>query len=58
MWTRFWDIWNRGFMPNGMSMADPEARRIVLLGAMVVGKTVAADWIAFYDCYILTTGKI
>jgi ABC-type uncharacterized transport system fused permease/ATPase subunit len=58
MWTRFWDIWNRGFMPNGMSMADPEARRIVLLGAMVVGKTVAADWIAFYDGYILTTGKI
>ena len=55
MWTRFWDVWNRGFMPRGMSMKDPEARRILLLGAMVVGKTVAADWIAFYDGYILTT---
>jgi ATP-binding cassette subfamily D (ALD) long-chain fatty acid import protein len=55
MWTRFWDVWERGFMPRGMSMADPEARRILLLGAMVVGKTVAADWIAFYDGYILTT---
>ena len=55
MWTRFWDVWNRGFMPRGMSMKDPEARRILLLGVMVVGKTVAADWIAFYDGYILTT---
>jgi energy-coupling factor transporter ATP-binding protein EcfA2 len=57
IWTRFWDVWNRGFMPNGMSMSDPEARRIFFLGAMVVGKTVVADWIAFYDGYILTTGK-
>ena len=32
-------------------------RRIFFLGAMVVGKTVVADWIAFYDGYILTTGK-
>jgi ABC-type uncharacterized transport system fused permease/ATPase subunit len=52
---RFWDVWNRGFMPNGMSPADPEARRIFFLCALVVGKTVAAGGIAFYDGYILTT---
>ena len=52
---RFWDVWNRGFMPNGMSMADPEARRILFLMSLVVGKTVAAGGIAYYDGFLLTT---
>ena len=55
VWQRMKDIWNRGFMPNGMSMHDPEARRIILLASMVIIKTLAADSIAFFDGYILTT---
>ena len=54
-YRRMKDVWDRGFMPDGMSLRDPEARRILLLASMVIAKTLAADSIAFFDGYILTT---
>eukprot|EP00756_Hemistasia_phaeocysticola_P011991 Hpha_TRINITY_DN15165_c3_g17::TRINITY_DN15165_c3_g17_i1::g.126646::m.126646 len=52
---RLKDVMFCGFMPNGLTLKDPEMRRVILLAALVIGKTVAADAIAMYDGYILST---
>jgi len=43
------------FMPNGMTWKDPEFRRILFLGSLVVGKTLLADALARFDGYVLST---
>lgn len=51
---RFLDVLAK-FMPRGASLSDPETWRVLLLAALVVGKTLLADAIARYDGYILGT---
>ena len=52
---RLKDVLSKGFMPRGFTLSDPEARRILLLGSMVIAKTVLADRLAFFDGYIVST---
>jgi ABC-type uncharacterized transport system fused permease/ATPase subunit len=51
---RLTDVLKR-FAPLGASLRDGENRRILLLGGMIVSKTVLADAIARYDGYIVST---
>ncbi|GBG25510.1 ABC transporter ATP-binding protein [Hondaea fermentalgiana] len=45
----------RIFLPQGLSMRDTEAKRVLLLASLIVGKTFLADAIARFDGYILST---
>jgi len=43
------------FLPEGLSLQDTEAQRVLLLAGLIVGKTLLADAIARFDGYILST---
>lgn len=45
----------RALMPNGMSLHDPETRRILLLFGIVVGKTVVENAASAVDGYAVST---
>eukprot|EP00512_Aurantiochytrium_limacinum_P013995 CAMPEP_0171572062 /NCGR_PEP_ID=MMETSP0961-20121227/3878_1 /TAXON_ID=87120 /ORGANISM="Aurantiochytrium limacinum, Strain ATCCMYA-1381" /LENGTH=1321 /DNA_ID=CAMNT_0012126795 /DNA_START=328 /DNA_END=4290 /DNA_ORIENTATION=+ len=53
-WTRFKDLM-KIFLPQGISLHDTEAKRVLLLASLIVGKTLLADAIARFDGYILST---